>query len=338
MKTPDKSLLCVDASPSQRAICARMAEFSGLRFVGCEGELAFEQAMQAEGALALAVIGHTIQEGDSLRVIEAIRLNPSTAMLPIAFLVSTHNLNLSRNALRRGATEVFLRSEQDDLHRFITHCTSDIATPSYLGKVLLIEDSNSHAQYVTELCRTLGLAVDRVSNAEDGFNAFQRDRYTLVIVDVVLSGTKTGVSLVKQLRMDHERHQPVLVMSGFDDLPRRLMALRSGADDFLSKPFSPEEFVWRVHKLMQLQAHIDLEPAPHEVIKDGKSERKLSGTLTPRESEVFELILQGKSDKEIAAAQGISFWTVRSHIQQIFTKTGALNRRELMARFSNRDQ
>ena len=55
--------------------------------------------------------------------------------------------------------------------------------------------------------------------------------------------------------------------------------------------------------------------------------------LSPREREICALILSGVADKEIVRALGISFWTVRSHIEQIFNKTGAVNRRDLMARF-----
>jgi DNA-binding CsgD family transcriptional regulator len=57
------------------------------------------------------------------------------------------------------------------------------------------------------------------------------------------------------------------------------------------------------------------------------------GLLSPRELQIFHMIIAGKGDRDIAAELGISFWTVRGHVQQIFNKTGAINRRELMARF-----
>ncbi len=59
----------------------------------------------------------------------------------------------------------------------------------------------------------------------------------------------------------------------------------------------------------------------------------ITSLLSPRESEVFQMLIAGKSDRDMASRMGISFWTVRGHIQQVFHKTGAINRRKLMARF-----
>lgn len=328
-----RTLLCIEPTATQQALIRQIANRHGLGFAACRGEEDAVRHLDGDGRYTVMVIAHQLKDGDSYRVIEGARLSLNHATLPIAFIMTDRDLRLAQNAMIAGATEVFLRSEYGALTDFVGHWSLAVDGADYGGRVLLVEDSDSQAQYIEHLCRALGMGVDRAADVDSALGLFRRHEYQMVVVDVVLNDTRSGISLVKHIRQDHTKRQPVLVMSGFDDLPRRFMALRSGADDFLSKPFSPEEFVWRVKKVMQGYAGNDfgdLEPAGQPA---QESSPDFVALLSPREREIFDKILAGVSDKDIAQDLGISFWTVRSHIQRIYTKTGVLNRRELMARF-----
>jgi DNA-binding NarL/FixJ family response regulator len=123
------------------------------------------------------------------------------------------------------------------------------------------------------------------------------------------------------------------MISGHSDKSRRLSAIKSGADDFLEKPFIVEEFVWRTRRLL------------HTVTPDGMEKNSLAAEsvkvpgagvwskLSPREMQIARCLIDGQSDKEIAVGLGISYWTVRSHVQHVFDKLGVINRRELMVRY-----
>jgi len=123
---------------------------------------------------------------------------------------------------------------------------------------------------------------------------------------------------------------PILVISGFDDVARRVEALRIGADDFLAKPFAEEELVWRLQRITQ--GRPGSEPEVSRAAIPDMAFWQQHG-LSSRESEICEALIRGVNDKQIASDLDISFWTVRTHISRIFSKLGVLNRRELMARY-----
>lgn len=322
-----QKILCVEPSLTQQAIVQQMARQFGLDFVACSGEA--EALRSLEDDYALMVVANELGDGDSLQLIEAVRLSIETAMLPVAFVTGNEDRALANVAMRAGATEVVLRRDPAALRDFIAAYMADREQEHFSGRVLLLEDSESHASYVTHLCRALGLEVDVCTSVKAGLARYRRGKYQLLIVDVVLEGIQSGISMVRDVRGHHlDGRQPILVMSGYDDLPRRLLALKSGADDFISKPFSPEEFVWRLTKLLRTYAFSDAGPASPTLEGQG-----LMPLLSQREREIAERILAAKTDKEIAREMGISFWTVRSHIEQIFIKTGAHNRRDLIVRY-----
>lgn len=305
----------------------------GLEFVACGGEA--DALLLLEEQYSLMVVANELADGDSFQLIEAVRLSLETAMLPIAFVTGNEDRSLAKIAMRAGATEVFLRKDLRALNEFIGGYGSARENLAFSGRVLLVEDSDSHAEYVVHLCQVLGLDVDICKNVKAASARYRPEKYQLVIIDVVLNDIQSGITLVRSIRQNHLNRQPILVMSGYDDLPRRLLALKSGADDFISKPFSPEEFVWRLHKVLRSYAGLDQmrgTPLAGQIVPIIEGQDFMSH-LSPREREIAEKILEGLTDKEIARQLAISFWTVRSHIEQIFGKTGALNRRDLMARF-----
>ena len=323
-------LLCVSPSATQRAIIAKLASERGCQAILCSGEEEAQGCLEQETNLALMVVANELAEGDSFQLIESVRLSLTHATLPIAFITGNSERSLAANALHAGATEVFSRDDFAALGDFIAECIRRAEAEVLHGVVMLVEDSESHGEYVSHLCRQLGMEVEVFRDVATAEAAYRQGKYLLAVIDVVLNDLRTGISLVRTIRQNHQDHQPILMMSGYGDVSRRLMALKSGADDFISKPFTPEEFVWRVKKVLKSQAAMDrFDDAP----AGESATEQLMARLSPREREICALILSGVADKEIVRVLGISFWTVRSHIEQIFNKTGAVNRRDLMARF-----
>lgn len=323
-------LLCLDPSQARQTLIRRIAEAHHLGFLGCSSESEANAALASGQRFAVMIVAHQIEQGDSLQVIETARLSLQHATLPIAFLMGERKPRLAQAAMAAGATEIFLRSEHQELMDFVGECSSSSEQQRYTGKVLLVEDSESHARYLEHLCQALGMQVDIAADISTAEKCCKANTYQLIVVDVVLKDSKTGISFVRDIRQSHEHRQPILVMSSFDDVPRKLMAMKSGADDFISKPFTPEEFVWRAKKIMERHAGSDAAaPAPEQPAAIDK----LLAQLSQREHEILQKLVAGQSDRSIASELGISFWTVRSHLQHIFNKTGAINRRELMARF-----
>jgi DNA-binding NarL/FixJ family response regulator len=329
------ALLVLHPDAGIRANVERLAKGARLDCLAAAGLDEAREILMSNQSLTLLVLPNRVgeEDGDGLRLIEELRLILHRATLPVACLLSAHDLAAAQQAFRAGATEVFEDSDTSGLRVFIGEIARQGDAFALSGRVLLLEDSPSHAAFVRQLCRDMGLECDHASSVEDGLTLFANGRYQLAVVDIVLDGVKSGLEMVRTVRRTRGlRNQlPVLVMSGYDDAARRIEALRVGASDFLNKPFAAEEFIWRVRKLLQEQAR-DEDP----VAVEHSASRWLHLGLTPRESQVCDALIQGSSDRAISEALGISFWTVRTHIQRVFAKLGVLNRRELIVRYYTR--
>lgn len=322
-----QQLLFVGPSLRMPAIVEEVAAQFGLAQVGCAG---LEEVLPLLGGHYCALIVTEVPEdSDCFQVIDAVRREPALANLPIALIAAGSDADMLEQAMAAGVTEVFSAGDVQSLADFVAGCARVPECVELGGDVLVVEDSETHARYVSQLCGTLGLHAECCATVGEALESYRPDKFGLLVVDIVLADIQSGIALIRQIREKYGRAQAILAMSGYDDLPRRLLALKSGADDFISKPFSPEEFVWRVNRIFRALPAVGegLAPALDSAALDSMP------MLSPREREIAGKILSGMSDKAIADELAISFWTVRSHIEQIFAKTGALNRRDLMARF-----
>jgi two-component system OmpR family response regulator len=114
-------------------------------------------------------------------------------------------------------------------------------------RILLIEDDAALARSIAALLRAGGNAVDHVATGEDALSVVAGEPYALVILDVGLPGID-GFTVLETLRRRGER-VPVLMLTARDALDDRVRGLDLGADDYLRKPFEPEELEARVRAL-----------------------------------------------------------------------------------------
>lgn len=330
------ALVCVDASAELSALTAVLAQQTGLRHLAVSNTDDAVKLLQGNEACALLIIGPNIPTGDAMRLIEGARLSVGRMALPIGLLVSHQSAELAAAALRGGATEIIRQSDEGALADFVQRFAVALSEPVIKGRVLLVEDSDSQAAFDIHLCTAMGLQVDRCESTEEA-ELLLDNGYDLIIIDVILKGMKSGIALLREIRQRDvaQERVPVLVMSGFDDVTRRIDILRSGADDYLGKPFIAEEFIWRVRRLLDLFA---LRQISNGRIHATQGDTPNWPALTSRETQISNALCTGASDKQIAGELGISYWTVRSHIQSIFRKLGVLNRRELMVKVGNHNE
>jgi len=114
-------------------------------------------------------------------------------------------------------------------------------------RILIVEDDAALARSLVALLRGAGHAVDHVSSGEDALMVTQGEPYALVVLDVGLPG-QDGFAVLQALRRRGER-VPVLMLTARDALDDRVRGLDLGADDYLRKPFAPEEFEARIRAL-----------------------------------------------------------------------------------------
>lgn len=135
-----------------------------------------------------------------------------------------------------------------------------------------------------------------------------------LLLDVRLS-QGSGFDLQAEL-IRREAPLPIVFMTGFGTIDMSVRAIKAGAEGFLTKPFDERQLLGNVHEAMRQAA------ARHAESRRLAAARERYAGLTPREQEVFLLLLEGCMNKEIAARLGLQEVTVKVHKKHIMTKLG----------------
>jgi two-component system OmpR family response regulator len=161
-------------------------------------------------------------------------------------------------------------------------------------RVLLVEDDNALADGLQRILKQSGYAVDHADTGELALRASNEEHYDLVVLDISLPGLD-GFEVLRQLRRTRGS-SAVLILTAHDDVDDRVRGLDLGADDYMTKPFSPPEFEARVRALLRRsQAVRSPEIRLGSLLVDTGArrakidERELD--LTPREWGVLEYLL-----------------------------------------------
>ena len=138
--------------------------------------------------------------------------------------------------------------------------------------ILVVDDHRLNAELLREMLATRGYHASVVSSAAAAEEQIRRAAPDLILLDVIMPG-KTGYELCRELKDDPDtRLIPIVMITGLNAHEDRLRAIEAGADDFLSKPVSPEELFARVKSLLKLKEFTDeLETAESVLCTLGRS-------------------------------------------------------------------
>jgi two-component system nitrate/nitrite response regulator NarL len=188
------------------------------------------------------------------------------------------------------------------------------------GPILVVDDDPDLRALVAGVLDSTGCAVREAGTVEEALAAATEERPSLVLLDVCLPG-RGGYSLLRDLRDLLGEELPVVFISGERTDPLdSASGLFLGADDYVLKPFHPEELRARVQRLLPREA---TEPTP--------SVSPVATELTEREHEVLTRLAHGRDQAEIAAELFISEKTVETHIQHVLSKLGVHSRAQAVA-------
>ncbi|MCA9729928.1 MAG: response regulator [Candidatus Eisenbacteria bacterium] len=171
--------------------------------------------------------------------------------------------------------------------------------------VFLVDDDPGIRKAMHAVMDSVGLPLESFESAEDFLERRDAARPGCLLLDLRMPGMN-GLDLLHMLRTEGDTI-PVIFISGHGDVPSAVQAMRSGADDFLEKPFSDTLLVDRVR-----EAFREDERRRKRRTREVEVRRRL-GSLTRREAQVMELVIAGHSSKDIAAELGISLKTVEHH-------------------------
>ncbi|HEX9757569.1 MAG TPA: response regulator transcription factor [Nitrospiria bacterium] len=162
-------------------------------------------------------------------------------------------------------------------------------------RILVIEDEKKVGNFIRQALEEERYAVDNALDGEEGQDMAEAYDYDLIVLDLMLP-KKLGVTILKELRRKGNT-TPILVLTAKDAVPDKVATLDSGGDDYLTKPFSIEEFLARVRVLLRrakpghgplLQvADLKVDPTTREVFRGS---RKID--LTNKEYALMEYLIR----------------------------------------------
>ena len=181
--------------------------------------------------------------------------------------------------------------------------------------VFFVDDKAKVRKMVGRTLEQAGLKVSCFAHATECFKQLRSQRCDLLITDVKMP-KMDGIELLTKVKRIIPS-LPVLVMTGYGDIPTAVKALKMGALDFIEKPLARQSFLSAVESALK---------------RNAQAPRPMSGVLTKREIQVLRLILDGKSNTEMARLQHRSVRSIEDHRSHIMRKLGVNNVVDLVKR------
>jgi len=181
--------------------------------------------------------------------------------------------------------------------------------------VYVIDDDESIREALNSLIRSVGLTVQTFASAHEFLESRRPDVPACLILDVRMPGL-SGLDLQRDLTEANIRI-PIIFITGHGDIPMSVRAMKAGAVEFLTKPFRDQDLLDAIQQALERDRLVRSQQA------DNAELRNRYQSLTPRETEVFGLVVKGLLNKQIALQLGTSEITVKLHRRQVMEKMHA---------------
>ena len=192
------------------------------------------------------------------------------------------------------------------------------------GVVYVVDDDASFRTAIERRLKNAGYEVVAYPSAQRLLdNLPDESRPSCILLDVQIPGL-SGPDLQARLS-DLDSTLPIVFLTGHGDIPTTVQTIKAGAQDFLTKPVSSDQLLGAVERAL----------ANHQTVRDRRDrldiQRALITSLTPRERQVFELVVRGKINKQIAAQLGTTERTIKAHRQKVMEKMKVQTLAELVS-------
>ncbi|MPR61376.1 DNA-binding response regulator [Ochrobactrum intermedium] len=187
--------------------------------------------------------------------------------------------------------------------------------------VFIVDDDERIREALEELLASYGMRTMSFGSARDYVNAHKPDVPSCLVLDVELPDIN-GLELQKQISV--QEHPPIVFITGHGDIPSSVRAMKRGAVDFLTKPFSDAKLLAAINAAIEQDQQLRNSRAEIELLRQRYAE------LTSREREVMPLVVSGLLNKQAAAELGISEVTLQLHRRNVMQKMAAASLPDLV--------
>jgi len=187
--------------------------------------------------------------------------------------------------------------------------------------VFIVDDDARMREALSDLLESLGWRAVALGSAGEYLSYPRPDLPACLILDVELPDIN-GLDFQKQI--SHGDHPPIVFLTGHGDISSSVRAIKDGAVDFLTKPFTERDLVEAIQSAVERDRAVRQERAELDTL------RERLASLTPREREVLPLVVSGLLNKQAAAELGISEVTLQIHRSKIMQKMEAASLADLV--------
>lgn len=181
--------------------------------------------------------------------------------------------------------------------------------------VFVIDDDPLVRDSIVDLIESIDLPVQAFSSTTDFMNSHRPDVPSCLILDVQLP-ERNGIEFQSALKQDGIE-VPIVFIAGHADIPMSVRAMKGGALEFLTKPFRAADLLQAVKQALQHDRN------SFERRSEIVNLRDRLATLTPRERQVFSLVVSGLLNKQIAGELGTTELTIKAHRGKVMRKMRA---------------
>ncbi len=188
--------------------------------------------------------------------------------------------------------------------------------------VWVVDDDEAMRSSLKWLIESVGMRVESFSSANAFLDGHYPGRFGCLLLDVRMPGM-SGLELLDHLSRE-QMLPPTIIITGHGDVPMAVRAMKTGATDFIEKPFNDEVLLDSIRRALTAEEERRIGTSQVAEITDRMEH------LTPREHEVMLMVTDGKSNKEIANALGVSAKTIEAHCARVMEKMQAGSLAELV--------